>query len=126
MIRECVENDFEVIYEIINDSAEAYRGVIPEDRWNEPYMSFAYLKSEIEADVVFLGYTEGGGRLPEREVDRGWFPGWSDHAGNARAGESSGRESAGSPGVERPCMSPCSYLTPMYDGFKMIRQKVTN
>lgn len=63
MIRYCAIADIPVIYEIINDSAEAYRGVIPEDRWNEPYMSFAYLKSEIEADVVFLGYTEGGGRL---------------------------------------------------------------
>ena len=38
MIRECVEDDFEVIYEIINDAAQAYRGIIPPDRWHDPYM----------------------------------------------------------------------------------------
>ena len=55
--------DVSIIYEIINDSAEAYREVIPKDLWNEPYMSLTYLNSEIEAGVVFFGLTGGGGRL---------------------------------------------------------------
>jgi hypothetical protein len=38
MIRPCIDNDFESIYEIINDAAQAYKGVIPADRWHEPYM----------------------------------------------------------------------------------------
>ena len=39
MIRKCTERDFESIYEIINDAARAYKGVIPADRWHEPYMT---------------------------------------------------------------------------------------
>ena len=38
MIRQCNDSDFETIYSIINDAAKAYRGVIPEDRWKEPYI----------------------------------------------------------------------------------------
>ena len=53
MIRECTEADFEAIYEIINDSAEAYRGIIPADRWHEPYMSREQLKLEVNAGVQF-------------------------------------------------------------------------
>ena len=58
MIRKCTEADFEMIYEIINDSAEAYRGVIPADRWHEPYMSREQLKEEIDAGVAFWGFEE--------------------------------------------------------------------
>ena len=47
-----------MIYEIINDAAQAYRGVIPEDRWHEPYMSLAELRQEIEDGVVFWGVVE--------------------------------------------------------------------
>jgi N-acetylglutamate synthase-like GNAT family acetyltransferase len=60
MIRKCTEADFETIYEIINDSAEAYRGVIPADRWHEPYMSREQLKQEIDAGVSFWGFEEDG------------------------------------------------------------------
>ena len=60
MIRQCVETDFETIYEIINDASKAYRGVIPEDRWKEPYMSGDELKHEIDQGVVFWGYEEDG------------------------------------------------------------------
>ena len=38
MIFKCGPKDFNEIYEIINDGAMAYRGVIPADRWHEPYM----------------------------------------------------------------------------------------
>ena len=47
MIRLCRDRDFETIYAVINDAAEAYRSVIPEDRWKEPYMSRDELKTEI-------------------------------------------------------------------------------
>src|SRR5579864_6020386 len=60
MIRSCDDRDFEVIWEIINDGARAYRGVIPDDRWTEPYMSRDHLQHEIDNGVVFWGYEESG------------------------------------------------------------------
>ena len=60
MIRQCNHNDFEGIYTIINDAAEAYKDVIPEDRWNVPYMTKDELQHEIDDGVVFWGYEEGG------------------------------------------------------------------
>jgi GNAT superfamily N-acetyltransferase len=60
MIRQCKPNDFEAIYSIINDAAEAYKGVIPEDRWNTPYMTKDELQHGIDDGVVFWGYEEGG------------------------------------------------------------------
>ena len=59
MIRQCNDDDFETIYEIINDAALAYKGIIPEDRWKEPYMSREELRYEIDEGVVFWGYEEG-------------------------------------------------------------------
>jgi N-acetylglutamate synthase-like GNAT family acetyltransferase len=38
---------------IINDAAIAYRGVIPADRWHEPYMSIGELRREVTGGVVF-------------------------------------------------------------------------
>ena len=55
MIRKCDESDIDVIYEIINDAAQAYKDVIPEDRWHDPYMSKSELKEEIDDEVVFWG-----------------------------------------------------------------------
>lgn len=60
MIRQCTDNDFEAILEIINDAARAYKGVIPSDRWNDPYMPEEYLRHEIESGVAFWGYEENG------------------------------------------------------------------
>ncbi len=60
MIRRCEEGDSEAIYEIVNDAAQAYRGVIPADRWHEPYMPREELRREIEAGVVFWGYEAEG------------------------------------------------------------------
>ena len=60
MIRECVAADFEDIYQIINDAAQAYRNIIPADRWNEPYMPREELREEISAGVTFLGYEIDG------------------------------------------------------------------
>ena len=52
-IRKSVANDFEAILAIINDAAQAYRGVIPSDRWHEPYMSTDELAKEIASGVIF-------------------------------------------------------------------------
>jgi len=60
MIRQCDDSEVELIYSIINDAAEAYRGVIPGDRWEEPYMSKDELQHEIDQGVVFWGYEEDG------------------------------------------------------------------
>jgi N-acetylglutamate synthase-like GNAT family acetyltransferase len=61
MIRQCdKEREFEQIYTIINDGALAYKGVIPEDCWTEPYMSRDKLQHEIDAGVVFWGSEDSG------------------------------------------------------------------
>ena len=60
MIRSCRENEFSVIHYIINDAAQAYKGVIPADCWSEPYMPEAALTEEIAAGVRFLGYEQDG------------------------------------------------------------------
>ena len=39
---------------VINDAAQAYRGVIPADRWHEPYMPREELEREIAAGVAFF------------------------------------------------------------------------
>ena len=60
IIRPCRDDDRTAIRAIINAAAEAYRGVIPADRWHEPYMPREELNSEIAAGVVFWGYEEDG------------------------------------------------------------------
>jgi GNAT superfamily N-acetyltransferase len=62
-IRPCREDEREAIFAIVNAAAEAYRGVIPADRWHEPYMSLKELDGEIAAGVRFWGYEDGGGAL---------------------------------------------------------------
>ena len=59
-IRACRDNDRATILAIVNAAAEAYRGVIPADRWHEPYMSQDELDREIAAGVAFWGYEENG------------------------------------------------------------------
>jgi len=60
MIHKCEEKDFEAVYSVINDAAQAYRGVIPADHFKEPYMSKEELRHEIEDGVVFWAYEENG------------------------------------------------------------------
>jgi GNAT superfamily N-acetyltransferase len=50
MIRRCVEADFPAIEAVVNEAAQAYRGVIPADCWHEPYMTASALKTEIDTD----------------------------------------------------------------------------
>src|SRR3954464_9329364 len=59
-IRAIGERDLDDALAIINAAAQAYRGVIPDDRWHEPYMSPGELEREIEAGVAFWGYEAGG------------------------------------------------------------------
>jgi GNAT superfamily N-acetyltransferase len=74
-IRPCRDEERTAILRIINTAAQAYRGVIPPDRWHEPYMPRDELVTEIAAGVAFWGY-EADGRLvgvmgvqPVRDVD---------------------------------------------------------
>jgi N-acetylglutamate synthase-like GNAT family acetyltransferase len=74
-VRLCRAAEYGTIRAIVNAAAEAYRGVIPADRWHEPYMSLQEFDGEIAAGVEFWGY-EGEGKLigvmgiqPVRDVD---------------------------------------------------------
>lgn len=58
MIAKCEQKDFKDIYEIINDAAFAYKGIIPADRWHEPYMTEEELKKQIAEGVQFWCYVE--------------------------------------------------------------------
>jgi GNAT superfamily N-acetyltransferase len=74
-IRPCRDDERDAVLAIINAAAEAYRGVIPADRWNEPYMDRDELDREIAAGVRFSGYESDGGLVgvmgvqPVRDVD---------------------------------------------------------
>lgn len=58
MVRHCDDGDFDLIWTIINDGAQAYKGTIPADCWTEPYMSREKLHHEIEDGVVFWGFQD--------------------------------------------------------------------
>ena len=55
-IRRCRRDEHAEILRIVNAAAEAYRGVIPADRWHEPYMPGDELDAEVAAGVTFWGY----------------------------------------------------------------------
>lgn len=59
-IRKSVDADFETILAIVNDAARAYRGVIPADRWHEPYMPADELSNEIASGVDFWVAEQNG------------------------------------------------------------------
>ena len=59
-IRPCRKDERSIISGIVNAAAEAYRGVIPADRWHDPYMGLQELDSEIAAGVAFWGYESEG------------------------------------------------------------------
>lgn len=60
MIHKLSSSDFDDILHVINDAAQAFRGVIPPDLWKEPYMSAEELRREIESGVEFYGWFEAG------------------------------------------------------------------
>ena len=59
-LRRCRDDEREAILAIVNAAAEAYRDVIPADRWREPYMPASELDEEIAAGVAFWGYEADG------------------------------------------------------------------
>jgi N-acetylglutamate synthase-like GNAT family acetyltransferase len=59
IIRPSGEADLEAMLAIINDAALAYRGVIPDDRWQEPYMSADELAMEVRDGVLFWVAEDG-------------------------------------------------------------------
>ena len=124
-IRRCSDGEREAIFAIVNAAAEAYRGVIPADRWHEPYMPMEELDGEIAAGVEFWGYEEDGellgimGIQPLGEVDlirhayvlpasQGKGVGGALHRASAplrhppHAGRHLGRRRVGDPLLSRP------------------------
>jgi GNAT superfamily N-acetyltransferase len=59
-IRPCRDDERGAILAIVNAAAEAYRDVIPADRWREPYMAPAELQRELDAGVAFWVYEADG------------------------------------------------------------------
>jgi GNAT superfamily N-acetyltransferase len=59
MIRTSRPADLDTIFTIINNAAIAYKGVIPDDRWHDPYMTRAELREQIDAGVKFSCCCEG-------------------------------------------------------------------
>jgi GNAT superfamily N-acetyltransferase len=74
-IRPCRDDVRAAVLAFVNAAAEAYRGIIPADRWHEPYMDAGELDREIAAGVAFWGYEDDGelvgvmGIQPVRDVD---------------------------------------------------------
>lgn len=60
MIRKLMPSDFNSILRVINDAAVAYKGIIPNDRWKEPYMLAEELREEIKLGISFFGWIKDG------------------------------------------------------------------
>jgi len=73
VIRECQSGEVKEIYSIINEAAKAYQGVIPADRYHQPYMPMDELKREMK-QMTFFGEEINGelvgvmGFQPVRDV----------------------------------------------------------
>lgn len=61
MIRECSPGEIDLICEIINDAAVAYKGNIPDDCWHDPYMPKEELITAMRDGVKFYGYLDKSG-----------------------------------------------------------------
>ncbi len=61
MIRECTGADAERMCAVVNEAAEAYRGVIPDDCWHEPYMPLDELRREM-GSMTFFGWDDPDGQ----------------------------------------------------------------
>ena len=73
MIKELSAKDTDDIYEVINQAARAYQGIIPKDRYHDPYMPVEELRGEMES-MTFFGWEQEGrlvgvmGFQPVRDV----------------------------------------------------------
>jgi GNAT superfamily N-acetyltransferase len=63
MTRVCNHDDLDEIELIINEAAVAYKGVIPDDCFHEPYMTRNQLLSELNAGIKFWGWGKSGSLL---------------------------------------------------------------
>jgi GNAT superfamily N-acetyltransferase len=59
MIKKLSGTDTDTIYSIINLAARVYGGVIPDDRYHEPYMTREGLQKEMHS-MTFFGWEEQG------------------------------------------------------------------
>jgi GNAT superfamily N-acetyltransferase len=59
-IRRLRDADLDAALAIVNEAAEAYRGVIPADRWHDPYMPRGELEKEIANGIAFWVAEEDG------------------------------------------------------------------
>ncbi len=57
MIQKLSAKDANIIYEVINKAARAYKGVIPNDCYHEPYMPEEELHREMKS-MIFFGWQE--------------------------------------------------------------------
>ena len=58
MIKQCTKINYSEILLIINDAAERYRNVIPDDCWKDPYMPESELLDVFEEGVKMFGYVQ--------------------------------------------------------------------
>jgi GNAT superfamily N-acetyltransferase len=58
MIRAVTSSQFDEVLNVINNAAQAYNGIIPRDRWKEPYMAAEELREEIQSGVQFYAWQE--------------------------------------------------------------------
>ena len=94
MVRPCTAADQLDALQVINVAAQAYRGVIPADRWREPYMPADELASEIADGVTFSGCEVDGLLVGVMGVQRRWnvdlirhayvLPAWQRHGVGSR------------------------------------------
>ena len=56
MINELTKSDYSEILHVVNDAAERYRNVIPDNCWKEPYMPESELLDVFEEGVKMFGY----------------------------------------------------------------------
>ena len=69
-IRVCREEERAAILAVVNAAADAYRGVIPPDRWRVPYMPAPELDREMAAGVTFWGYETDGALVGVMGIQR--------------------------------------------------------
>ena len=70
MIGKLSDEDFDAVFNVVNEAAIAYKGKIPADRWKEPYMPKEELKEEIASGVQFYGYFENNALVAVMGIQR--------------------------------------------------------
>lgn len=67
-IRPVAEDDFETVYEIVDDVAQVCRGILPADRRREPHMSLKICKNRIVRNELQNRVCTGIHRFSENSV----------------------------------------------------------